>query len=411
MARIVMKFGGTSVANIDCIRNAALHVKREVNMGQEIAIVVSAMSGETDRLSSLCQCMGSLNNARERDVVISSGEQVSSGLMALALQSLGIEAISLQGWQIPVLTDNIHGIARISRIDGTKIISHMKKKKVVVITGFQGISPEGYITTLGRGGSDTSAVAIAAAINADRCDIYTDVDGIYTTDPRIEPTARLMKNISFEEMLEMASLGAKVMQVRSVELAMLHKVCLFVRSSFADSNQQEQSGTLICDEENIMEQEVITGIAYTKDEAQISLRRLQDHPGISASIFSPLAKANINVDMIIQNISEDGQYADITFTTPSLSLEKALAVLTDNKDKIGYDVIQHEDKLVKISAIGIGMQSHTGVASAFFSCFAEKNINIKAITTSEIKISVLIDSAYTELAVRSLHSCYGLDIT
>ncbi|RPD36924.1 aspartate kinase [Candidatus Liberibacter solanacearum] len=411
MVRIVMKFGGTSVANIDCIRNAALHVKREVNMGQEIAIVVSAMSGETDRLSSLCQSMGFLNNARERDVVISSGEQVSSGLMALALQSLGIEAISLQGWQIPVLTDNIHGIARISRIDGTKIISHMKKKTVVVITGFQGISPEGYITTLGRGGSDTSAVAIAAAINADRCDIYTDVDGIYTTDPRIEPKARLMKNISFEEMLEMASLGAKVMQVRSVELAMLHKVCLFVRSSFADSNQQEQSGTLICDEENIMEQEVITGIAYTKDEAQISLRRLQDHPGISASIFSPLAKANINVDMIIQNISEDGQYADITFTTPSLSLEKALAVLTDNKDKIGYDVIQHEDKLVKISAIGIGMQSHTGVASAFFSCFAEKNINIKAITTSEIKISVLIDSAYTELAVRSLHSCYGLDIT
>ncbi|ADR52706.1 aspartate kinase [Candidatus Liberibacter solanacearum CLso-ZC1] len=411
MARIVMKFGGTSVANIDCIRNAALHVKREVNMGQEIAIVVSAMSGETDRLSSLCQCMGSLNNTRERDVVISSGEQVSSGLMALALQSLGIEAISLQGWQIPVLTDNIHGIARISRIDGTKIISHMKTKKVVVITGFQGISPAGYITTLGRGGSDTSAVAIAAAINADRCDIYTDVDGIYTTDPRIEPKARLMKNISFEEMLEMASLGAKVMQVRSVELAMLHKVCLFVRSSFADSNQQEQSGTFICDEENIMEQEVITGIAYTKDEAQISLRRLQDHPGISASIFSPLAKANINVDMIIQNISEDGQYADITFTTPSLSLEKALAVLTDNKDKIGYDVIQHEDKLVKISAIGIGMQSHTGVASAFFSCFAEKNINIKAITTSEIKISVLIDSAYTELAVRSLHSCYGLDIT
>ncbi|MEG8099338.1 aspartate kinase [Candidatus Liberibacter brunswickensis] len=408
MARIVMKFGGTSVADVNCIRNAALHVKREVDNGNEVAIVVSAMSGETDRLAELCRLITSINNARERDVVISTGEQVSSGLMVLALHSLGIKAISLQGWQIPIVTDNLHGMARICSIDENKIIPYLDEKKVLVITGFQGVSSANFITTLGRGGSDTSAVAIAAAIKADRCDIYTDVDGIYTTDPRIEPKARLMKKISFEEMLEMSSLGAKVMQVRSVELAMLHKVCLFVRSSFESPNKHEQSGTFICSEENIMEKEVITGIAYTKDEAQVSLRRLRDHPGVSASIFAPLAKANINIDMIIQNISEDGKYADMTFTTPSSNLEKTLAILIENKDKIGYDVMQHEDKLVKISAIGIGMQSHTGVASAFFSCFYEKGINIKAITTSEIKISVLIDSAYAELAVRSLHSCYGL---
>ncbi|XCD39157.1 aspartate kinase [Candidatus Liberibacter asiaticus] len=410
MARIVMKFGGTSVANIDCIRSAALHVKREVDRGQEVAMVVSAMSGETDRLAELCRQVTSIDNARERDVVISTGEQVSSGLMVLALQSLGIQAISLQGWQIPIMTDSLHGMARICRVDEKKIVTHLKKKQVVVITGFQGLSHDNSVTTLGRGGSDTSAVAIAAAIKADRCDIYTDVCGIYTTDPRIEPKAHLMKKISFEEMLEMSSLGAKVMQVRSVELAMLYKMCLFVRSSFEDHGQQEQLGTLICSGEDIMEKKVMTGIAYTKDEAQISLRRLRDHPGISASIFSPLAEAHINIDMIIQNVSEDGQYVDITFTTPSSSLEKALAVLSDNKENIGYDVIQHEDNLVKISAIGIGMQSYAGVASAFFLCLAEKGINIKAITTSEIKISVLIDSAYTELAVRSLHSCYGLDV-
>ncbi|MBY7649641.1 MAG: aspartate kinase [Candidatus Liberibacter europaeus] len=412
MARIVMKFGGTSVADIDCIRNVALHVKREFDIGKEVVVVVSAMKGETDRLTSLCRQMTSDYSMRECDVVVSSGEQVSSGIMALALHSIGIKAVSLQGWQVPIVTDGVHGSARILHIDKTKIISQINKGRVVIVTGFQGIGPEGCMTTLGRGGSDTSAVAIAAAIGADCCDIYTDVDGIYTTDPRVEPKARLMKKIAFEEMLEMASLGAKVLQVRSVELAMLRKVCLSVRSSFADPSsdaEQGRYGTLICCEEAIMEKESITGIAYTKGEAQISLRRLQDRPGISASIFAPLAKANINVDMIIQNISEDGKYTDITFTTPSMSLDKALSVLDDNKDKICYDDIQHEDNLVKISAIGVGMRSHVGVASAFFLCFAEKGINIKAITTSEIKISVLIDSAYTELAVRSLHSCYGLD--
>ncbi|AHA27930.1 aspartate kinase [Candidatus Liberibacter americanus] len=414
MARIVMKFGGTSVANIDCIHNVALHVKREVDMGQEVAVVVSAMKGETDRLTSLCRKVASNYSKREHDVVVSSGEQVSAGLTAIALQSIGIDVLSLQGWQIPILTDCFYGSARVLSIKSKKIISQMKKGKVVVIPGFQGVDHEGFITTLGRGGSDTSAVAIAAAIEADRCDIYTDVDGIYTTDPRIEPKALLMKKISFEEMLEMSSLGAKVLQVRSVELAMLQKVCLSVRSSFVDQSKfidtgQELPGTLICSEEEIMEKEFVTGIAYTKDEAQISLRRLQDRPGVSASIFSPLAAANINVDMIVQNISENGKYTDMTFTTPSVDLEKALSVLADNKDKIGYDVIQHDDNLVKISAIGVGMRSHAGVASDFFLCLADKGINIKAITTSEIKISVLIDSSYTELAVRSLHSCYGLD--
>ncbi|MBL0849048.1 MAG: aspartate kinase [Candidatus Liberibacter ctenarytainae] len=415
MARIVMKFGGTSVADIDCMRNVALHIKREVDEGHEVAVVVSAMSGETDRLNSLCRQIDSHCNAREWDVVASAGEQISSGLMVVALRAIDVKAVALQGWQIPVLTDNVHGSARICHIDKKNIISHMRQGQVPVISGFQGVSSEGYITTLGRGGSDTSAVAIAAAIEADRCDIYTDVDGVYTTDPRIEPKARLMNKVSFEEMLEMSSLGAKVMQVRSVELAMIQNVCLCIRSSFSDpsplnTTKQKLYGTLICTEEDIVEKEVVTGIAYTKDESQISLRRLQDRPGVSASIFAPLSQANINVDMIVQNISEDGKYTDMTFTTPSSNLERALSVLADNKEKIGYDVVQYEDQLVKISAIGIGMRSHAGVAAAFFLCFAEKGINIKAITTSEIKISVLIDSVYTELAVRSLHSCYGLDV-
>ncbi|AGA64270.1 Aspartokinase [Liberibacter crescens BT-1] len=416
MARIVMKFGGTSVLDMERIRNVSLHVKREVDLGNKVAVVVSAMGGKTDELVSLCHQASSSYDACEYDVVISSGEQVTSGLLAIILQSIGIDARSWQGWQIPILTDSVHGSARILDIDSSEIIEQIEKGKVAVIAGFQGLSIDRRISTLGRGGSDTSAVALAAALKADRCDIYTDVDGIYTTDPRIDPKAKLMKRISFEEMLEMASLGAKVLQVRSVELAMLHKVRICVCSSFKKVDEvykndvQDFPGTLICSEEEIMEHEVITGIAYTKDEAQISLRRLLDRPGVSASIFSPLAKANINVDMIVQNISEDGKHTDMTFTTPSSSLEKALEVLKNNKDTIGYDIIQYEFGLVKISVIGVGMRSHAGVAAAFFLCLAEKGINIKAITTSEIKISVLIDSVYTELAVRALHSCYGLDV-
>ncbi len=328
---------------------------------------------------------------------------------------MDIDARSWQGWQIPIKTDNAHGAARIQEIDGDELIRRFEMGQVAVIAGFQGIGPDNRIATLGRGGSDTSAVAIAAAVKADRCDIYTDVDGVYTTDPRIEPKARRMKKIAFEEMLEMASLGAKVLQVRSVELAMVHKVRTFVRSSFVDPDAPGMGdllnppGTLICDEDEIVEQEVVTGIAYAKDEAQISLRRLSDRPGVSAAIFGPLAESHINVDMIVQNISEDGTRTDMTFTVPSGDAEKALSVLAENKDKIGFDVIQSETGLVKVSVIGIGMRSHAGVAATAFRALAEKGINIKAITTSEIKISILIDGPYAELAVRTLHSCYGLD--
>jgi aspartate kinase len=422
MARIVMKFGGTSVADLDRIHNVARHVKREVDAGHQVAVVVSAMSGKTNELVGWVQNMPKVTgatspfyDAREYDAVVASGEQVTSGLLAIALQSMGIDARSWQGWQIPIKTDNAHGAARIQDIDGAELIKRFEMGQVAVIAGFQGIGPDNRIATLGRGGSDTSAVAIAAAVKADRCDIYTDVDGVYTTDPRIEPKARRMKKIAFEEMLEMASLGAKVLQVRSVELAMVHKVRTFVRSSFVDPDAPGMGdllnppGTLICDEDEIVEQEVVTGIAYAKDEAQISLRRLADRPGVSAAIFGPLAEAHINVDMIVQNISEDGTRTDMTFTVPSGDTEKALAVLAQNKDKIGFDVVQSETGLVKVSVIGIGMRSHAGVAATAFRALAEKGINIKAITTSEIKISILIDGPYAELAVRTLHSCYGLD--
>jgi aspartate kinase len=328
---------------------------------------------------------------------------------------MGINARSWQGWQIPIRTDSTHGAARIMDINGDELVRRMGEGQVAVVAGFQGLGPDNRIATLGRGGSDTSAVAIAAAVKADRCDIYTDVDGVYTTDPRIEPKARRLKKIVFEEMLEMASLGSKVLQVRSVELAMVFKVRTFVRSSFEDPDAPGMGdflnppGTLICDEEEIVEQEVVTGIAFAKDEAQISLRRLADRPGVSAGIFGPLAANHINVDMIVQNISEDGSRTDMTFTVPTGDLEKALKVLEDLKAKIGFDVIQSESGLVKVSVIGIGMRSHAGVAAQAFSALAEKGINIKAITTSEIKISILIDGAYGELAVRTLHSAYGLD--
>jgi aspartate kinase len=415
MARIVMKFGGTSVADMDRIRNVARHVKREVDAGHEVAVVVSAMSGKTNELVAWTRDASPMHDAREYDAVVASGEQVTSGLLALALQNIGINARSWQGWQIPIKTDNAHGAARIMEIDGTELIRRFGEGQVAVIAGFQGLGPDNRIATLGRGGSDTSAVAIAAAVKADRCDIYTDVDGVYTTDPRIEPKAKRLKKIAFEEMLEMASLGAKVLQVRSVELAMVFKVRTFVRSSFVDPDAPGMGdflnppGTLICDEDEILEQEVVTGIAYAKDEAQISLRRLADRPGVSAAIFGPLAEAHINVDMIVQNISEDGSKTDMTFTVPSTDVDKALKVLNDSRDKIGFDVIQNESGLVKVSVIGIGMRSHAGVAASAFRALAEKGINIKAITTSEIKISILIDGAYAELAVRTLHSVYGLD--
>ncbi len=415
MARIVMKFGGTSVADMDRIRNVARHVKREVDAGHEVAVVVSAMSGKTNELVAWTRDASPMHDAREYDAVVASGEQVTSGLLALALQNIGINARSWQGWQIPIKTDNAHGAARIMEIDGTELIRRFGEGQVAVIAGFQGLGPDNRIATLGRGGSDTSAVAIAAAVKADRCDIYTDVDGVYTTDPRIEPKAKRLKKIAFEEMLEMASLGAKVLQVRSVELAMVFKVRTFVRSSFVDPDAPGMGdflnppGTLICDEDEILEQEVVTGIAYAKDEAQISLRRLADRPGVSAAIFGPLAEAHVNVDMIVQNISEDGSKTDMTFTVPSTDVDKALKVLNDSRDKIGFDVIQNESGLVKVSVIGIGMRSHAGVAASAFRALAEKGINIKAITTSEIKISILIDGAYAELAVRTLHSVYGLD--
>jgi aspartate kinase len=422
MARIVMKFGGTSVADLDRIHNVARHVKREVDAGHEVAVVVSAMAGKTNELVGWVQGMPKATgasspfyDAREYDAVVASGEQVTSGLLAIALQSMGINARSWQGWQIPIHTDNAHGAARIMDINGDEIIRRMKEGQVAVVAGFQGIGPDNRISTLGRGGSDTSAVAIAAAVKADRCDIYTDVDGVYTTDPRIEPKARRLKKIVFEEMLEMASLGSKVLQVRSVELAMVHKVRTFVRSSFEDPDAPGMGdflnppGTLICDEEEIVEQEVVTGIAFAKDEAQISLRRVADRPGVAAAIFGPLAEAHINVDMIVQNISEDGSRTDMTFTVPSGDLSKALKVLEEQKETVGFDVIQSESGLVKVSVIGIGMRSHAGVAAQAFRALSEKGINIKAITTSEIKISILIDGAYGELAVRTLHSAYGLD--
>jgi aspartate kinase len=405
-----MKFGGTSVANVDRIRNVARHVKREIDAGHEVAVVVSAMSGKTNELVGWCRDAAPMHDAREYDAVVASGEQVTAGLLAISLQEMGVMARSWQGWQVPILTDGAHGAARITGIDGSRLIARVSGgKEVAVVCGFQGLhEPSGRITTLGRGGSDTSAVAIAAAIGADRCDIYTDVDGVYTTDPRIVPQARRLDRVSFEEMLEMASLGAKVLQVRSVELAMTKRVTTFVRSSFDDPSDPKP-GTLICDEEDIVENHVVTGIAYSKDEAQITLRRVADKPGVAAAIFVPLAEANINVDMIIQVVSDDTTTTDITFTVGSADFERAKGILEGARERIGFATLQGATDVVKVSAIGIGMRSHAGVAARAFQALAEKGINIRAITTSEIKFSVLIDSAYTELAVRTLHSLYGLD--
>ena len=415
MGRLVMKFGGTSVANIDRIRNVAQHVKREVDAGHDVAVVVSAMSGKTNELVGWATEASALHDAREYDAIVASGELITAGLLAIVLQSLGIQARSWQGWQIPILTDDAHASARITGIDGGELIKRFKdRKEVAVIAGFQGIhQPTGRVTTLGRGGSDTSAVAIAAAIHADRCDIYTDVDGVYTTDPRVVPKARRLEKVAFEEMLEMASQGAKVLQVRSVELGMVHNVPVFVRSSFDKPEDIDPHGTppgtLICSEEEIMESQVVTGIAFSKDEAQISVRQIDDKPGVAAAIFGPLADASINVDMIVQNVSEDGKTTDLTFTVPASEYTRAKDTIAKAKDKIGYKAMDSATDVAKVSVIGIGMRSHAGVAAQAFKALSERNINIRAITTSEIKFSLLIDAAYTELAVRTLHALYGLD--
>jgi aspartate kinase len=410
-----MKFGGTSVANIDRIRNVAQHVKREVDAGHDVAVVVSAMSGKTNELVGWATEASALHDAREYDAIVASGELITAGLLAIALQSLGIQARSWQGWQIPILTDDAHASARITGIDGDELIKRFKERKeVAVIAGFQGLhQPTGRITTLGRGGSDTSAVAFAAAIHAVRCDIYPDVDGVYTTDPRVVPKARRLEKVAFEEMLEMASQGAKVLQVRSVELGMVHNVPVFVRSSFDKPEDIDPHGTppgtLICSEEEIMESQVVTGIAFSKDEAQISVRQIDDKPGVAAAIFGPLADASINVDMIVQNVSEDGKTTDLTFTVPASEYTRAKDTITKAKGKIGYKAMDSATDVAKVSVIGIGMRSHAGVAAQAFKALSERNINIRAITTSEIKFSLLIDAAYTELAVRTLHTLYGLD--
>jgi aspartate kinase len=415
MGRLVMKFGGTSVADVERIRNVARHVKREVGAGHDVAVVVSAMAGATNMLVEWCREAAPLHDAREYDAVVSSGEQVTAGLLAIVLEGMGVNARSWQGWQLPIHTSNSHGAARILDINGAELIKRFKERgEVAVISGFQGMHKEtGRITTLGRGGSDTSAVAVAAAIAAERCDIYTDVDGVYTTDPRVVPRARRLDKIAFEEMLELASLGAKVLQVRSVELGMVHNVRIFVRSSFDKPEDIDPHGTppgtLICDEAEIMEQQVVTGIAFSKDEAQISIRRVQDKPGVAAAIFGPLAAANINVDMIVQNVSGDGATTDLTFTVPAADYERATDVLTKAKSKIGYERLDGATDVAKVSVIGIGMRSHAGVAARAFKALAERGINIRAITTSEIKFSLLIEAAYTELAVRTLHALYDLD--
>jgi aspartate kinase len=404
MARIVQKFGGTSVADIERIRNVAQRVKREVDNGNQVAVVVSAMAGVTNQLVNWTTEISRLHDAREYDAVVATGEQVTSGLLALALQDLGIDARSWQGWQIPLKTDKTHGNARIEEIDTRQLIERLEAGQVTVIPGFQGIGPDNRITTLGRGGSDTSAVALAAALNADRCDIYTDVDGVYTTDPRIVAGAQKIDRITYEEMLEMASQGAKVLQTRSAALAMSHNVRLQVLSSFADV-----PGTLVVDEDEIVEQRIVSGIAYSPDEAKITLRRVKDRPGVAGGIFGSLADAAVNVDMIVQNVTEDGETTDLTFTVGRTDLDRAAKVLDGIKEDIGFTDMIADPTVAKVSVVGVGMRSQPGVAKTMFQTLADRGINIQVISTSEIKVSVLIASDYTELAVRALHTAYGLD--
>ena len=418
MATVVMKFGGTSVANIERIQNVARHVKREVDAGNKVAVVVSAMSGVTNQLIAWVKEASPLYDSREYDAVVATGEQVTAGLLAISLQAMGLKARSWTGWQVPIKTNAAHGAARILDIPGSDLKKHIDTGEIAVITGFQGIEPKSdRIATLGRGGSDTSAVAVAVALEADVCDIYTDVDGVYTTDPRIVPKARRLAKVSYEEMLEMASLGSKVLQTRSVELAMVYKVKTRVLSSFVapdamkpfSPNNIENIGTIVCDEEEIVEQQVVSGIAYAKDEAKVTLLKVDDKPGVAARIFGPLSDASINVDIIVQNVTPDGKHTDMTFTVQAAELPRALDVLKKAKADIGHFDVKSSADVVKISVIGVGMRSHAGVAAQMFKTLSEKGINIHAISTSEIKISVLIDAAYAELAVRTLHTAYGLD--
>jgi aspartate kinase len=416
LARIVMKFGGTSMAGTERIRRVAGIVKRQQEAGHEVAVVVSAMAGETDRLVNFCREANALYDPAEYDVVVASGEQVTSGLLALTLQSMGCKARSWLGWQLPIHTSAGHAKARIEEIDPEALLASMAAGEIAVIPGFQGLSDQGRVTTLGRGGSDTSAVAVAAAVKADRCDIYTDVDGVYTTDPRIVAKARKLPLVTYEEMLELASVGSKVLQTRSVSLAMKEKVRVQVLSSFIDDAAplaDELPGTMIVSDEELeesdMERQLITGIAADKNEAKITVTRVPDRPGAVASIFAPLAEANINVDMIIQNVSKDKGETDVTFTVPQSDLARAQAMLEERREAIGFYRMIADDKVSKISVVGVGMRSHAGVASTMFKTLADRSINIQAISTSEIKVSVLIDADETELAVRVLHTAYGLD--
>jgi len=404
MARIVLKFGGTSVGDLERIQHAAGIVKAEYERGNEVAVVLSAMSGVTNDLVGKVNEISRLHDTREYDVVVASGEQVTVGLMAIALQNIGVPARSWLGWQVPVHTDDVHGKARIKDVDPQGIIRQFADGVVAVVAGFQGLSPQGRIASLGRGGSDTSAVALAAALDADRCDIYTDVDGVYTADPRIVAKARKLDKITYEEMLEMASQGAKVLQTRAVELAMNRGVRMQVRSTFEDL-----PGTLVVDEDEIVEQQVVSGIAYSRDEAKITLVSVADQPGVAAGIFGPLADASVNVDMIVQNVSADGKRTDMTFTVGKSDFDRAIKVLEGVRETINFESLSSDPNVVKVSVIGVGMRSHAGVAKEMFQAFAEKGINIQVISTSEIKISVLIAEEYTELALRSLHTAYGLD--
>ena len=404
MALIVQKFGGTSVADLDCIRHVAQRVKTEVDAGNEVAVVVSAMSGATNQLVGWASEIGALHDAREYDTVLATGEQVTVGLLAIALQNIGIDARSWLGWQIPIRSDNAHGAARIDAINGEAILERLKNGQVAVIAGFQGIGPDGRITTFGRGGSDTSAVAVAAALEADRCDIYTDVDGVYTTDPRIAPKATKLSRITFEEMLEMASSGAKVLQTRSVAMAMRHNVNLQVRSSFNDTK-----GTLVVSEDSVVEQETISGIAYSPNEAKITIIGLPDKPGIAAGVFGALADQQVNVDMIVQSASSATKKTDISFSVGRDDLQKAVDIINKIKVKLEFESVDASPNVAKISVVGTAMRTQPGVAKTMFETLASKGVNMQVISTSEIKISVLIDTEYTELAVRSLHTAYGLD--
>ncbi|MFM8753168.1 MAG: aspartate kinase [Phenylobacterium sp.] len=414
MSRLVMKFGGTSVADLERIRRVGRLVAAEVAAGHRVAVVVSAMAGKTTELVAWTDAAGPAADGLpasddEYDVVVASGEQVTAGLLAMTLRNMGLPARSWMGWQVPIVADDAHGRSRIDDIPPEKLSAALDAGEVAVIAGFQGVTTSGRIATLGRGGSDTSAVAIAAAVRAERCDIYTDVDGVYTTDPRIESRARKLSRISYEEMLEMASLGAKVLQTRSVELAMAQKVPVRVLSSFVEPGEAPGQGTIVCDEEEIMEKRIVSGVAYSRDEAKVSLFGLPDHPGVSSTIFGALADANVNVDMIVQSHARTADTANMEFTVGKRDAARAVEIVRSLKGQVGFEDVKVNEDVAKVSVIGVGMRSHAGVAKTMFGALAEKGVNIQVISTSEIKISVLIDAAYTELAVRALHAAYGLD--